>query len=161
MEILDCMKADHMRIRTILAELTSEFASPEWKYRLFRDVSLLVESHAKAKEATLLRYAREISEENMDVRAMIYKSYEKHALMEELVQKIRVTEDPEAWEAKVSVYCDWLELHLKEEEEVLFPELEARLEAVEGLQLGETYLRLREIGMGHDPAHQLRFLSVV
>ena len=142
--LTDCVLADHRSIRELIADFKSEYSSPEGKTNAFRALSLLVESHAKAEEATVLELARG----EADLRPHALESLEEHVVTDELVTKIRMTEDFESWEARGKVYCDILEHHLTEEEKDLFPEVEARLTNDASAKLAHKYLQLRGLSLG-------------
>lgn len=159
MDILNCIQEDRAKIRMFIADLNSEYASPEWKYGLFRELALIAESHAKAFEATVLDYAKGVEE----LRPMALESLEKNAIMDDLINKIRITEDPDVREARVKVLTGLLEAQFNDEERRLLADVHAHLEVLQTpaftANIKERYERRKELGLGQSSPRQLRFFS--
>jgi hypothetical protein len=144
MDIVIRLERDQVALKQLIEDVKSEYSSPEGKFSSFQRLARLADSNAKAKEVTALAFARNCS----STRPLALAILEKHSVMDELANKIRQTENDEAWEAKVKVYCDFLEQHLEEEEFELLPELSSHLSKEKSLELGSEYLKIRGLCLG-------------
>ncbi|MBC7371705.1 MAG: hemerythrin domain-containing protein [Bdellovibrionaceae bacterium] len=139
MKYSDVLIEDHEALRKLMKQIKSARLSPKKKaiaYDLFVD---LLESHTKAEEQSLYR----IRKENNWLRPDILEGLQEHRIADELLEKIKRTKNPDLQEAKKKVLCDYVEHHLKEEEEDLFPHFEKTISKHQSQELQDLYLQIR------------------
>ena len=139
MKYTNVLIEDHEALRKLMKQIKSARLSPKKKanaYDLFVD---LLESHTLAEEQSLYK----IRKENAWLRPDILEGLQEHRIAEDLMAKIQRTRNPDLQEAKKKVLCDYVEHHLKEEEEDLFPHFEKTISAHQSRALQDLYLQIR------------------
>ncbi|RYZ82547.1 MAG: hypothetical protein EOP04_21820 [Proteobacteria bacterium] len=130
---------DHEALRKLMKQIKSARLAPKKKelaYELFCD---LLKSHTVAEEQSLYR----VRKQNNWLRPDIMEGLQEHRIADELMEKISRTKNPDIQEAKKKVLCDYVEHHLKEEEEDLFPHFEKTISKHQSRELQDLYLKIR------------------
>jgi len=125
--------SDHRNVEKIFKKLlnTSEDDEDE-RAELFSEVDTLLSAHAKAEEK--LFYPK--TEANSKTRDLTLEAHEEHELVKLLLGQLRdMDPSEEVWGAKLTVLCELVKHHVKEEEEELFPKAQKIISKKESKEL--------------------------
>ena len=133
----DLLEQDHREVEEWFDEFDELKDSDEdRKGELAEKICLALKVHAQIEEEIFYPQAREASEDN----DLIDEAVVEHATVKNLIGEIEAMEvGEELYDAKIRVLGEMVKQHIKEEEEELFPELQATkmdLDAV-GKELAE------------------------
>ena len=131
---------DHESLRKLMKKMKSARTSPAKKDTAFVEFVDLLTAHTEAEEKSLYN----VRKNNEWLRPDILEGLQEHRIAEELIAKIKRTKNQEFKEAKMKVLCDYVEHHLDEEEEDLFPHFEKTISRVQSKKLQEMYLEIKE-----------------
>ncbi|MBV8399222.1 MAG: hemerythrin domain-containing protein [Acetobacteraceae bacterium] len=119
---LDLLEQDHRQVEELFAqydELKEENASKE---ELAQKICLALEVHAQIEEEVFYPKARKATKDN----ELINESLVEHATVKNLISEIEEMDaEDELYDAKVRVLGEMVKHHIHEEEQELFPEVEA------------------------------------
>ena len=132
---------DHEALRDLMHRMKSSRLSEKKKNEAFLLFVDLLQSHTEAEEKSLYS----IRKKNAWVRPDILEGLQEHRVAEELIEKIKRTKNKEIREAKTKVLCDYVEHHLDEEEETLFPHFEKTISNQQSKDLQDLYLEIRTL----------------
>lgn len=121
---LDLLREDHRRVEALFDrfEALGEKGDKRVKERVARQVSAELLLHARLEESVLYPLCREA----MDVDSKIDEAEVEHEGVENLIQKLNdLDADDDQFDATVQVLGEQVEHHVNEEEEELFPAIEA------------------------------------
>lgn len=148
MNAIDLLKADHKKVRELLAQLT-ETTSRATRRRtdLLEKIRVELEVHTTIEEEIFYPAFKEAGEKSDDDE-MFFEAIEEHRAAGDLVLpdllKTEVTSDQFAGRAKV--LKELVEHHAKEEEKEMFPRARQLLDRARLLELGEQMqTRKREL----------------
>jgi hemerythrin-like domain-containing protein len=130
---------DHESLRKLMKRIKSSRFSESQKEDAYAQFVDLLESHTVAEEKALYN----LRKENEWLRPDILEGLQEHRIAEELIEKIKRTANKELRDAKKKVLCDYVEHHLDEEEEELFPHFEKTISKTQSKELQDLYLELR------------------
>ena len=123
MNAIDLLKADHERVKSILAQL-SESTERGVKKRtdLLNKLEMEITIHTKLEEEILYPAFKEAGGKEQDV--MYYEAKEEHRTVDSLVLPDLKNTDPGTPEfsGRVKVVKELLEHHIEEEESEMFPQ---------------------------------------
>lgn len=139
MKYTHVLKKDHEALRRLMKKMKSERLADEKREQALYEFIDLLQSHTAAEEKTLYK----VRKENDWLRGDILEGMQEHRSAEELIEKIKRTENPEIRNAKIKVLCDYTEHHLDEEEESLFPHFEKTISANQSMDLQVEYIQIR------------------
>lgn len=138
MDIINEIIRDHRRLRELLDRVLAENTQLRSKKTAFQELVPLVKAHARAEERSLYEYARH----KRAFRADALESHEEHEAALAMALKAKRSGQPELWLARARVFCEMLEHHLDEEEDVFFPELRHVLSERDSAGLAAHYRTL-------------------
>ena len=139
MELISYLKADQKNIRRLLKDMDSS-ESIQLKRELFNELSDLLDAHFKAEELAV--YTSSLKKPMLSDFAI--KGFEEHNLLEDLLCKIKFSNDQDFWESQLNVFCQVLDMHLKEEETEFFPQIKKNYKAVESDRAAVLYLKIKK-----------------
>ncbi|VVN10889.1 DNA nickase [Pseudomonas fluorescens] len=123
MNAIDLLKADHERVKAILAQL-SESTERGVKKRtdLLAKLEMEITIHTRLEEEILYPAFKEAGGKEQDI--MYYEAKEEHRTVDALVLPDLKATDPASLEfsGRVKVVKELLEHHIEEEEEEMFPQ---------------------------------------
>ena len=125
-DLIECLEQDHREIKRAMSDLRKAKSTDDLisKSDAFRRFVRCLERHEQAEEIALY----EPFVEKNEFRTMILEGFEEHRLLERLIQEIAaLAPNDDRWSAKVEVLLENLDYHLREEENELFPQIEAKM----------------------------------
>lgn len=121
MDAISLLKKDHREVSALFKKFES--AKSE-KGAIAAEVCKLLTVHAQIEEELFYPAAREALEENEEGEKLLDEAEVEHASAKELIAQIEDSEEGEdLFEAKVMVLGEYIEHHVKEEENELFPKV--------------------------------------
>ena len=117
------LKADHAEVKKCFAayqKLVDANAVADKRQPLAEQICMLLTVHAAIEEEILYPAAREVlSEEQLD---MVDEADVEHASAKDLIAQIKsMSPDGDHYDAKVKVLGEYIDHHVKEEQDELFP----------------------------------------
>lgn len=148
MNAIDLLKADHKKVRELLAQLT-ETTSRATKRRadLLEKIRVELEVHTTIEEEIFYPAFREAGEKSDDDE-MFFEAIEEHRAAGDLVlpDLLKTEVSSEQFAGRAKVLKDLVEHHAKEEEKEMFPRARQLLDRAQLLELGEQMqTRKREL----------------
>jgi hemerythrin superfamily protein len=140
MTAVELLEQDHREVETYFDDY-EELKDDKAKAELSEKICLALKVHTELEEEIFYPQARKATKDD----DMLDQSIVEHAGAKELISQIESMEvGEELYDAKVKVLGEQVKHHIKEEEEELFPEVEAAKMDLEGL--GKTMAaRKREL----------------
>lgn len=138
MNAIDLLKADHEKVKTILAQLSDSTDRAEKKRtELLGKLGIELAIHTKIEEEILYPAFKEAGSKEQEI--MYFEAKEEHRTVDALVLPDLKTTDPTAPEfaGRVKVIRELLEHHIEEEETKMFPQAEKLLGKVQLEELGK------------------------
>lgn len=153
MDALTLLKQDHQEVAALFREF-EDATDDDDKTALAGQVCQLLTVHAQIEEELLYPAAREaLDSEEQD---LIDEATVEHASVKDLVRQIESVDSAAAlFAAKVTVLCEYVTHHVKEEESELFPKLEKTALDLEGLGVALTTRKvelMKLLGISADDA---------
>lgn len=140
MKYTSVLKEDHESLRELMKQMKSSRLSDKKKDQAFKLFVDLLTAHTAAEEKSLY----DVRINNEWLRPDILEGLQEHRIAEELIAKIKRTKNRELKDAKMKVLCDYVEHHLDEEEEELFPHFEKTISATQSKKLQQQYIEIKE-----------------
>ena len=139
------LKADHERVRGLLAELekTTEKAGTK-RQKLLATIEQELKVHTKIEEDVFYPAFFDACQK-IDDKELYYEALEEHHVVDLVLPEIKQA-DPstEQFAAKAKVLKDLVEHHAGEEESEMFPRARTLMDREELLHLGEELARAKE-----------------
>ena len=118
----ELLEQDHREVEEWFAEFDELNEDDDQKAKLAGKICLALKVHAQMEEEIFYPQARETTKDN----DLIDEAVVEHATVKNLIAEIEAMEvGEELYDAKMRVLGEMVKHHIKEEEERLFPELEA------------------------------------
>jgi hemerythrin superfamily protein len=118
----ELLEQDHREVEEWFAEFDELNEDDDLKAELAGKICLALKVHAQMEEEIFYPQARETTKDN----DLIDEAVVEHATVKNLITEIEAMEvGEELYDAKMRVLGEMVKHHIKEEEEELFPELEA------------------------------------
>ena len=139
MDALELLKEDHQRVSALFDQIAQATLQVD-RRRIFEQIRLELETHTYIEE-TVFYPAFQAKSEFQD---LIEEALVEHQEVKDLLQEIEDLDDgkdSEEFEDKIDELIDAVEQHVDEEENDLFPRIEAELDAQ---SLEELRVRLEE-----------------
>ncbi len=119
------LKADHAEVKALFKEyqkLVDDEAEGEERQALAEQICMMLTVHATIEEEIFYPAAREVlSEEDMD---LVDEADVEHASAKDLIAQIQsMGPDDELYDAKVKVLGEYIDHHVKEEQDEMFPKV--------------------------------------
>lgn len=137
-DIIKLCLEDHKPLKRLIKVMKGD-GELDTKRRAFEEFAPTLLAHAKPEEQSLYEFLKGGEELRMEG----FEGDVEHALADQLVEQIKLTDDEDLWEARVKVLAELVEHHIEEEEEEMFPDVRKETEAEERMELGDRYLQYR------------------
>lgn len=137
MNAIDLLKADHQKVKAILAQLSeSTERATKKRVELLDKLEMEISIHTKLEEEILYPAFKEAGAKEQDI--MYFEAKEEHRTVDSLVLPDLKQTDPGTPEfsGRVKVVKELLEHHIEEEEQEMFPEARKLLGKAELEELG-------------------------
>ena len=132
MDAISLLKQDHREVSALFKKFES---SKTGKAAIAAEVCKLLTVHAQVEEELFYPAARDALEADEEGEDLLNEAEVEHASAKELIAQIEDSEEgDDLFEAKVKVLGEYIEHHVKEEENELFP------------KVSKTDLDLEELG---------------
>ncbi len=132
MNAISLLKQDHREVSALFKKFES---SKSGKAAIAAEVCKLLTVHAQVEEELFYPAAREALEADEEGEDLLNEAEVEHASAKELIAQIEDSEEEDdLFEAKVKVLGEYIDHHVKEEENELFP------------KVSKTDLDLEELG---------------
>lgn len=146
-EAVKLLVKDHREVSKLFkayAKLVKDEADGSEKQALVSEICTMLKAHTAIEEELFYPAARELIEQDKVDEAVV-----EHASAKDLISQIEAMQpDEDLYDAKVTVLGEYIEHHVKEEEEEMFPKvLKARSE-VDFDELGEQMSARKEELLG-------------
>jgi hemerythrin-like domain-containing protein len=138
MNAIDLLKADHQKVKAILAQLTeSTDRATKKRTELLDKLEMEISIHTKLEEEILYPAFKQAGSKEQDI--MYFEAKEEHRTVDSLVLPDLKQTDPGTPEfaGRVKVVKELLEHHIEEEETELFPQAKKLLGKATLDDLGE------------------------
>lgn len=139
-DVVRLLVKDHEAMRKLMKKIKSQKAKPSGAAKVFDTLVRLVTSHVTSEEAALLSKIKghPLFEDEVN------EGYEEHRIHEVIAAGIRRLKDPERRLTQMQIYCEYLEHHLDEEEEDLFPAFKKHSAPSTRKKIGAVFIRKRK-----------------
>lgn len=144
MNAIDLLKADHEKVKSILAQLSSSTdRAVKKRTELLEKLELEITIHTQLEEDILYPAFKEAGGKEQD--EMYYEAKEEHRTVDSLVLPDLKQTDPSTPEfaGRVKVVKELLEHHIEEEETEMFPQAKKLLGKAKLEDLGEQMLAMK------------------
>ena len=150
MDALSLLKADHDKVKKMLAEgeQTTERAE-KTRTELFETLKAEMMLHERIEEEIFYPALKE----HPKAKDIVLEGYEEHHVVDDIMGELEATDvTDETWAAKFKVMKENIEHHIEEEEGEMFKQARQVFETDELEQLGERMAELKQVGQEVGPA---------
>ncbi|HJP70705.1 MAG TPA: hemerythrin domain-containing protein [Candidatus Limnocylindria bacterium] len=150
MDALSLLKADHDKVKKMLAEgeKTTE-RGEKTRTELFETLKAEMMLHERIEEEIFYPALKE----HPKAKDIVLEGYEEHHVVDEIMGELEATPvTDETWGAKFTVMKENIEHHIEEEEGDMFKQARQVFDADELQQLGERMAELKKVGQEIGPA---------
>jgi len=150
MDALALLKADHDKVKTMLAdgEKTTE-RGEKTRTELFTTLKAELMLHERIEEEIFYPALKE----HPKAKDIVLEAYEEHHVVDDIMGELEATDvTDETWAAKFKVMKENIEHHIEEEEGEMFKQARQVFETDELQQLGERMAELKKVGQEVGPA---------
>ncbi|MCV0403581.1 MAG: hemerythrin domain-containing protein [Chloroflexi bacterium] len=150
MNAIDLLKADHDKVKKMLAEgeETTERAE-KTRTELFADLKAEMLIHERIEEKIFYPALKE----HPKARDIALEGYEEHHVVDEIMGELEaVPVTDETWSAKFKVMKENIEHHIEEEEGEMFKQARSIFSTEELEELGSRMEELKKVGQEVGPA---------
>ena len=135
MDVIKLLKKDHKMVKTLFEEVKNLKGSKlQKKADLITHIKQALTVHVQVEEELVYPAFRE----TRSMKEQVGEALEEHHVTKMLLAELDVLQpDDERYNAKVTVLCEYLMHHVKEEEKEMFPEAQKRLSSKRLAALGE------------------------
>ena len=121
MDAISLLKKDHKEVSALFKKFESAKSEKE---AIAAEVCKLITVHAQIEEELFYPAARDALEDDDEGEKLLDEAEVEHASAKELIAQIEDSEEgDDLFEAKVTVLGEYIEHHVKEEENELFPKV--------------------------------------
>lgn len=137
-QVIEAIIKDHYQIRSYLEILVNAKVAGRDRRYAFSHLLPHLESHNEREEKALYWFMK--SSDDVELRSMAVEGEIKHEIIDRLCQKLKATVQlgPD-WYSQAKVLADYVELHINEEENRIFPHLKKYLDTETDLLLLNKY----------------------
>jgi hypothetical protein len=149
MDALSLLKADHDKVKKMLAEgeKTTE-RGEKTRTQLFETLKAEMMLHERIEEEIFYPALKE----HPKAKDIVLEGYEEHHVVDEIMGELEATPvTDEMWGAKFTVMKENIEHHIEEEEGDMFKQARQVFDADELAQLGERMAELKKVGQEVGP----------
>lgn len=146
-EAVKLLVKDHREVSKLFkayAKLVKDEAEGAEKQALVSEICTMLKAHTAIEEELFYPAARDLIEQDMVDEAVV-----EHASAKDLISQIEAMQpDEDLYDAKVTVLGEYIEHHVKEEEEEMFPKVLKARSDVDFDELGEQMTARKEELLG-------------
>jgi hypothetical protein len=149
MDALSLLKADHDKVKKMLAEGENTTERGEkTRTELFETLKAEMMLHERIEEEIFYPALKE----HPKAKDIVLEGYEEHHVVDEIMGELEATPvTDETWGAKFTVMKENIEHHIEEEEGDMFKQARQVFDADELEQLGERMAELKKVGQEVGP----------
>jgi hemerythrin superfamily protein len=141
-DIIKLLKADHAKVKALFdefEELKGKNSSNSKKEKIVKQICEELTLHALAEESIVYPVARE----EMDDDDLMDEADVEHAGAKELISQLEsMSAEDSHYDAKVTVLREYIEHHVKEEEDNMFPKLTES--EIDGSEMAKEVIHFKE-----------------
>ncbi len=142
MNVIDLLKKDHEKVKTILEALknTTErsIKTREEKLNILKKEFII---HAQFEEKVFYPSVKAEDE----IKNLVLEAYEEHYEVKIMLKELdKLALDDERWKARLTVIKENIEHHIKEEENDLFPKIKKLIPAEKLEEMAEQLKKFKE-----------------
>jgi hypothetical protein len=147
------LESQHRQVESLIGQLRSRSAE---RPRLLRELADALAAHMLIEEEMFYPAASTVR------GAAILQNYEEHESEVPVVQRLLATRDEEAFQARLTVLTEMIQLHVAREENDLFPQMDRALGQQQNEMLGQQMMmRFNQVmPMGHETVLMMRPIQV-
>ncbi len=138
--IIKLLLADHRLLRKLMAQVKSSRSTPAKQMKAFKELEKSVSSHVKAEENTFFTLIRN----HPKFKDATMEGYEEHRVHENVIRGLKKVSDKDRRLEQMKIYCEFLEHHLDEEEENLFPRFKKYAALQTKRKISKNYVKVRK-----------------
>lgn len=139
-EIVGLLLKDHKAMRALVKKIKSPRSAPSKKLNAFYTLEKLVTSHVRAEELSLLEKIKH----HPRFEDQASEGIEEHRIHEVIAAGIHRLKDTQRMLTQIEIYCEYLEHHLDEEEEELFPKFKKYAALSTRKNIGAAFIKKRK-----------------
>jgi hemerythrin superfamily protein len=137
MDALALLKADHKAVKALLKEFERLSGRAGRKQQaVVTQICTALTAHAQVEEEVVYPVLKALR--SQEIKDLVREAAEEHQVAKTLISELTtLSPTDEQYEAKVIVLGEYVQHHVKEEEQELFPKARQRLSAKRIAELGE------------------------
>jgi hemerythrin superfamily protein len=144
MDATQLLKKDHKEVKALFKEFEHlSGRAAQKKQTVVTQICRALTVHAQLEEELVYPVFKELR--SHDIKALVAEAAEEHQIAKTLIGELTtLSPDDEQYDAKVTVLGEYVQHHVKEEEQELFPKAHKQLSAKRLEELGEAITARRE-----------------
>jgi hemerythrin-like domain-containing protein len=144
MDATQLLKKDHKEVKALLQEFEQlRGRSAQKKQAVVMQICQALTVHAQVEEELVYPLLKTLRAR--EIKDLVAEAAEEHMVAKTLIGEIKtLAPDDEQYEAKVTVLGEYVQHHVKEEEQELFPKARQHLSAKRLAELGEQIATRKE-----------------
>jgi hemerythrin-like domain-containing protein len=145
-DIIDIIVHDHLEIKALYKMLQDPKVQMHKKRTAFSTLSVLLHNHNQAEEQSLYQALKDAS----ILKVETLKGIKEHKMIAQLTDEIRtISNDDDLWAAKIGIIAEFIERHLKQEENELFKNAKKEFDIEKRKQIGSKYIAFYKNEINH------------
>ena len=138
MNAIQVLKKDHKEVKALFKEFARlSGRAGQKKQPVVMQICHALTLHAQIEEELVYPLLKAVR--SPDIKDLVREAAEEHKVAKTLIRELMaLSPDDEQYEAKVTVLGEYVQHHVKEEEQELFPKTHKLLSAKRLAELGET-----------------------
>jgi hemerythrin superfamily protein len=144
MDATQLLKKDHKEVKALFQEFEKlRGRSAQKKQAVVMQISQALTIHAQVEEELVYPMLKTLRPR--EIKDLVAEAAEEHKVAKTLIDEIKsLSPDNEQYDAKVTVLGEYVQHHVKEEEQELFPKARQHLSAKRLAELGEQIATRKE-----------------
>jgi len=144
MDATQLLKKDHKEVKALFQEFEKlRGRSAQKKQAVVMQISQALTIHAQVEEELVYPMLKTLRPR--ELKDLVAEAAEEHRVAKTLIGELKtLSPDDEQYEAKVTVLGEYVQHHVKEEEQELFPKARQHLSAKRLAELGEQIATRKE-----------------
>jgi hemerythrin superfamily protein len=140
MNAIELLKEDHQRVQALFEQVKATENERQHK-QLFKKIKTELETHTQIEEKVFYPAVKKQEE----LKDQVLEAVEEHLQVKTLLRAIeRMSEGNERFDAKLNVLMDDVEHHVQEEENEMFPQVQAQFTAEKLNELGQELMAAKK-----------------
>ena len=137
MDALALLKTDHKAVKALLKDFDQlRGRAPQKQQAVVTQICTALTVHAQVEEEVVYPVLKALR--SQDIKDLVREAAEEHQVAKTLIGELAtLSPTDEQYEAKVTVLGEYVQHHVKEEEQELFPKTQKQLSAKRLAELGE------------------------